>query len=116
MDEEIITSIGTLEWNVSDRYIMASDLLKMRPTIEGDKEHSTRYAGQCEIPMCKVGASDDDVKKAAIETLMSVITHVLRIMHDHGEDGRVLLCFAAHQLRWDIKIVCNAYVPQLKQA
>ena len=37
MDEEIITQIGTLEWNVSDRYIMTTDLEKIRPTIEEDK-------------------------------------------------------------------------------
>ena len=116
MDEEIITPIGTLEWNMDDHYIMDTDLLKMRPTVVGDKQHSTRYVAQCEILMCKVGASDEDVKKASIVTMMSVIARVLRIMHDDEVDGLVLLCFATHQLHWDIMIVCNAYVPQLKQA
>ena len=115
MDEEIITQIGTLEWNMGDRYITELDLEKIRPTIEGDKEHSTRYAGQCGIPTCKVGASHEDAKKTSIETMMVVIGYVLRIMHDAGEDGLVLLCFATHQLRWNIKIVCNAYVPQPRQ-
>ena len=115
MDEEIITPIGTLEWNMGDRYITVLDLEKMRPTVEEDKEHSTRYAAQCEIPMLKIGASSDDVNRVNIEAMMHVIAHVLRMMHDHVEDGNVLLCFVTHQLRWDIKIVCNAYVPQLKQ-
>ena len=115
IDEEIITPIGTLEWNMSDRYIMVVDLEKMRPTIEEDKEHSTRYIGQCPIPMLKVGASHDDVKRVSIEAMMVTITHVLTIMEKDGIEGLVFLCFATHQLRWDIKIVCNAYVPQLKQ-
>ena len=115
MDEEIITQIGTLEWNMSDRYITVADLEKMRPTIEGDKEHSTRYAGQCEIPMLKVGASHDDVKRVSIEAMMVTITYVLTIMEKDGIEGLVFLCFATHQLRWNINIVCNAYVPQLKQ-
>ena len=115
IDEEIITPIGTLEWNMGDHYITVSDLEKMRPTVEKDKEHSIRYAAQCPMPMCKIGASDEDVTKVSIQTMMDVIIHIIMMMGRDEVDGKVLLCFATHQLRWDIKIVCNAYVPQLKQ-
>ena len=115
MDEEIITPIGTLEWNMGTIYNLPAYLESMRPTVEGDKEHSTRYIGQCPIPMLKVGASHDDVKRVSIEAMMVTITHVLTIMEKDGIEGLVFLCFVTHQLRWDIKVVCNAYVPQLKQ-
>ena len=116
MDEEIITQIGTLEWVMGDHYITVADLEKMRPTIEEDKEHSIGYAAQYCMNVLKIGASKEDVKKANIQAMMVVITHVITLMKKDGIEGLVLLVFATHQLRWDIKIVCKAYVPQLKQA
>ena len=114
-EEEIITPVGTLEWSMGDHYVTELDLEKIRPTVEEDKKHSTHYIAQYPIPMLKVGASDEDVTKASIQAMMDVIIYIIMLMRRNEVDGLVLLVFATHQLRWDIKVVCNAYVPQLKQ-
>lgn len=113
MSEEIITSIGTLEWIIDERFFEELDFKNIRPTVEEDKKYGTRYAAQCEIPMLKVGSTPDEAKKRALETITYVAIHVLTEMRK-DRCGLVFLCFATHQLYMDIKIVCHAYLPELK--
>ncbi len=89
MDKDIITPIGTLEWNVGTIYDFPAHLESMRPTVEEDKEHNTRYTGQCELPSLHLGASEEDRKKEFTQTMMYVITYVIHIMEKDGIEGLV---------------------------
>ena len=114
MSEEIITPLGTLEWIMNEHFFTALDFENLRLTVENDKKHSTRYAGQCDIPVCRVGTSDEDAKKTSMISWMVATTYVLRTMEDDKVEGKIFLCFAIHQLRLNIKIVCHAYRPEPK--
>ena len=114
MSEGLITSVGTLEWDI-DKNFVSSDLSSIRPTKDEDKDFPhVRYTAQYCLSSQFGSNCKEDREKEMRLALDLIVSHVLTMMRKSNFEGPVFLCFTTRAEMWDLTIVVDAYIPTRK--
>ncbi len=109
-DGTIVTSLGTLEWNLRESTIVIpSHFADMRPTTEEDlqgEKIDSRWSNNYSFIK---GGGEEVYKKQFVQELIYVTVLLLHELERHNITEKVLFCYAHKILRWDQQIQCNVY-------